>query len=254
MSLFYVSLFVTTMWLAATDNMIYAWIIIALLFPVSFAFIIFNSLKFNRLFLAGKTEEAFQELDKQENKFLNKPKALNQIRVTRASLLSNIGEFAASNALLESIPGKLDPNLEAMRQGLLGFNYYMSGSRMSEASDLIRQSLRSLNQWGSYLILAAVERELGNEEASRQALDTYLDKRKQNVSFVLGKTLILYNKKLLNELEEYLLGRYYLAGYEEETAYTHFAAAAALPSNGPYARLSKEMLEQLSLSTTSAIR
>ncbi|OXM16850.1 hypothetical protein [Paenibacillus herberti] len=166
--------------------------------------------------LAGKTEQAFQELDKHEHKFRNKPKALNQVRVFRASLLCNIGEYEASNAVLLSITGKLDPNMEAMRQGLLGFTYYMSDSRMSEAPDLIRQSLRSLNQWGRYLTLAAVERQLGNVEASRQAMDAYLEKRNQKTSFVLGKTLLLYDNKLQKEFEEYLLGRYYLAGYEEK--------------------------------------
>lgn len=173
LALYTIITFVGSVYLSSTDR---GWILF-LVFPLivlgSIIISMIDSLKYNRLFLMGRIDEAFEEISKKERKYRNNHRATNRLQAVKATLFTNLGQYEKSDFILNQMSGKLDKNLEGMRIGLLAFNKLMNGGDLIAAREELKQAMTIIDLSSNILILANVELELGNRELAAQALDTY---------------------------------------------------------------------------------
>ncbi|MCR8644033.1 hypothetical protein NV379_15380 [Paenibacillus sp. N1-5-1-14] len=203
-----------------------------------------DSLKYYRLFLAGRIKEAFEEIEKREQKYPKNIKFKNQMKLAKAIIHTNIGKYEMSDHTLKLMTGSLDKNLEGVKLGLLPFNTFMTGGDFLEAREMIHQSMKLVDLPSNFIILANIELELGNKDIARQPIESYKQNRNKR-SIIYGRSTLLVNKKLQEPFDNYLLGRYYLSLGETKAAREHFKLASESTLPNLYTELSNKLITDL---------
>ncbi|WP_426446306.1 hypothetical protein ACP26L_21790 [Paenibacillus sp. S-38] len=220
-----------------------SWLIwfLPLVFLAAIPLALWDGLKFQRLFHAGKVEDAFRELARRERNYARNPRIQASLQLNRAQLYTNLGEYGKSGEMLEGVSGRLDKNAEGMRLGLKSFNTFMTGGDLTAAHQDLLASLKLLRIPQNHLLLAVIERELGRAGEAEASIRFFLA-HKNRKRFFTGLTLLVVDQQLSVQWEQYLLGRYYLASGEPAEARHHLGLAAQASRPSLYTKLAEELL------------
>ncbi|MGY4762640.1 hypothetical protein ACVNS2_23965 [Paenibacillus caseinilyticus] len=243
MLLYYALIFLGTVLLMSSGRQGWLLVFLPLVLLASVPLAVWDGLQYHRLFHAGRVEEAFEEVARRERKYARSPRMRIRLQLIKAQLYTNMGAYETSDRLLEGLDSGLDSNAEGLRLGLKSFNTFLSGGDLAAAHQDLTASMRHLYVPANHLTLAVIERELGRTGEAEASFRTFLAHKNRRRLF-FGKTLLVMDKQLLVPLEQYLLGRYYLACGETAEARHHLRLAAQAPRPSLYTKLSAELLSQ----------
>ncbi|MCZ8520486.1 MULTISPECIES: hypothetical protein [Paenibacillus] len=241
---YYLFIFAGTVGFVSSGNERHLLWFLPLIFLSAIPLALWDSLKYNRLFLAGRVDEAFAELEARERKNSGKPKARNTLLLSKAALFANTGDYEKSDETLGGIHGQLDPNGEGMRLGLKAYNALMAGGELTAAREELVAAMKLIDLPANHLILANIEEGLGRGAAAADAVRTYEDSKRSR-RLIPGWTMLLVNSKLEASFSHYLLGRYYVSSGEEALAAQHLRLCIQSNPPGVYGELSARLLTRL---------